>query len=359
MIGLVDYDLQTSSSINLTPPNLEIMKLATYYKLEENKFCRLVDLDESDLSTYDKIYFMSEGSYNPKIPETFLRADNVVFGGAAFTKEYIPFENEIIDYTLPRLAIYQEFLKRKYQDGIKTKVISHILDDSYYRMYAGENKLPIPPINVRKRIFIYDKNIFYPDWQEIITELTNRRPSNIICIHPIICKTVSQFFQVRKFSKISRSNSIILDFDIPLEEVSCMLKKYKNYFLAEITENSNVYLSLGGSFNNEQKYIKDFVYKINLLYSFWSKKIPLKIIYQEPYIGEKDPIQHLSKMVEAWSTNDTKENKTLNERRPRANIKNNPIERQEQEIVIKRFPSASNLFNQTFNNLKNRGYWAL
>ena len=34
MIGLVDYDIQVSTSSQLIIPNLEIMKLATYYKLE-------------------------------------------------------------------------------------------------------------------------------------------------------------------------------------------------------------------------------------------------------------------------------------------------------------------------------------
>ena len=46
MIGVVDYDLQTSNSLKLTPPNLEIMKIATYYRLEENTFVRLVPLND-------------------------------------------------------------------------------------------------------------------------------------------------------------------------------------------------------------------------------------------------------------------------------------------------------------------------
>ena len=46
MIGLVDFDLQTSTSTSLLIPNLEIMKLATYYKKEENTFCRLIGLNK-------------------------------------------------------------------------------------------------------------------------------------------------------------------------------------------------------------------------------------------------------------------------------------------------------------------------
>jgi hypothetical protein len=64
------------------------MKLATYYKNEENTFCRLIDLKEQELSSYDKIYFFSEQEKYPEIPDAFKRADNIIFGGTAFTYEY-------------------------------------------------------------------------------------------------------------------------------------------------------------------------------------------------------------------------------------------------------------------------------
>ena len=60
MIGLLDYDWCSSKSTTSLIPNLEIMKLATYYKIEENKYCRLLDLNEESLDSYNKIYFFSE-----------------------------------------------------------------------------------------------------------------------------------------------------------------------------------------------------------------------------------------------------------------------------------------------------------
>ncbi len=165
MIGLLDYDAQISTSTRIIIPNLEIMKLATYYKLEENKFCRLLDLNDTELSSYDKIYFFSETAGEPQIPPAFLRANNVIFGGTAFTDGvYKPFENSIIDYTIARPAIYKEFLKEKYNNGIKTEVIGHVLDDSYYRIFLNDQQLPIPPINIRKRILIYDRNFLHNNW---------------------------------------------------------------------------------------------------------------------------------------------------------------------------------------------------
>lgn len=69
MIGLIDYDLQTSTSLKLVPPNIEIMKLATYYRQEENHFCRIMSLEETELTSYDKIYIFSEADEYPQLPE--------------------------------------------------------------------------------------------------------------------------------------------------------------------------------------------------------------------------------------------------------------------------------------------------
>ena len=147
MIGLLDLDLQTSSSVNLHPPNLEIMKLASYYSLEKNTFCKLIDLNESQYEGYEKIYCFSEQETMPSLPECLKSAKNLILGGTGFTNGiYIPFEEPLIDFSLPRTAIYKEYLKTQYKNGIKAKIITHILDDSYYRITAGKTILPLPAI---------------------------------------------------------------------------------------------------------------------------------------------------------------------------------------------------------------------
>ena len=114
------------------------MKLASYYKTEESKFCRLISLDEESADGYSDIYLFSETSDYTDIPKNILAMPQLVLGGTAFTnQEYTPFKNPIIDTMIPRTFIYKEFLQRKYDDGAKTKDIAHILDDSYYRMTDG------------------------------------------------------------------------------------------------------------------------------------------------------------------------------------------------------------------------------
>lgn len=354
MIGLVDYDLWKNSSTNLYVPNLEIMKLAAYYKLEKKQFCRLISPDETELIGYDEIYFFSE-DVECQVPEEFKRFKNIHYGGLAFScGKYIPFKNEIIDYTIPRTFIYKDFLQNKYNDGVKSKEINHFLDDSYYRAYAGENRLPIPPMVKNKRVFLYDVDFFYPDWKEILEELSNRKPSSIVRVHPVYCTSLSQFFELRNFPKFARTNEIILDLPIPLEELNVLFKRYEKKFLADISKTSAVYIPLGGTLKSNELYYKDFIYKMNLLYSFWSKGIYLKIKYINPSKGTYNPLNRLSQKVENWANLSTpvKKKNTLMERLKKE-------EKEEYEELIKFHPSAVDLFNQSFDNLKERRIWKI
>lgn len=343
-------------------PNLEIMKLATYYRQEENTFCRMIDLEEKELGAYEKIFFFSEVSKNIEVPQAFRSADNVIFGGTALTNGiYKPFENEIIDYTIAKPFIYKEILKQRFQAGVKIDRIGHILDDSYYRMRAGDKELPIPPVMLKKRFYIYDRNIFYDNWQDVFQKISDRGPSKIITIHPIYCKTLTDFFAIRNFNRFSRTSEIILDIDIPQSEIPIMLKKYKNKFLADVNKSSNVCLELGGTHKTAYNYYKDFIYKINLLYSFWAHDIPVKI----KYVSSKDnnnPIQDLEKDIELWANKSisSQARMTIEERlQGRGKItheKFSPL-REQSDIILKHFPTATGLFKQSYINLIERKIW--
>ena len=205
MIGLVDLQLQSWDKPQLCPPNLEIMKIATYYQQEENRFCRLINLDETEFGAYETVYVYSESKSFVTVPEAFKRAPNVVYGGTAFTNgKYIPFTNKLIDYTIARPYIYTNFLKEKRIAGLKDIEVSRLLDNSYYRWHANTEVLPLPPIKKRHRIYIYDNNFFQNDWRKIIDKIIDRHPSSINFIHPAHYKKISDFLDVRKNALIAQ-----------------------------------------------------------------------------------------------------------------------------------------------------------
>lgn len=335
------------------------MKLANYYRTEENIFCRLINLDEEDLTGYDKVYVFSESIAYTSVPDVFKRAPNVIYGGTAFTNGlYVPFENRIIDYTLPHTFIYKEWLKDKSLAGLKIKETMRLLDNSYYRWHAGDEVLPLPAIRKRHRIYIYDNDFFRDGWRDIIKRIMMRNPSSINFIHPARFRKITDFLDVRENGVIAKTNETYLDLDIPLSETPILMKHYKNRILALVLPSSQVYLTLGGSFKYRSEYLKNIIYKLNLLYVFWSQNIPIKIKYEEPRVGCYNPIPDLSKLISTWTQGDTKNYKSIIDRIPK-DKKMTEIrpEREQLEIILKRYPSTETLFRQTAETVKKGGIW--
>ena len=359
MIGLVDLQLQSWDKPQLCPPNLEIMKLATYYQFEENKFCRLINLNETEFTGYEKIYVFSESKQFVKVPEALRRAPNVIYGGTAFTNgKYIPFENRLIDYTIAHPRIYVNFLKEKMVDGVSSKEIESLLDNSYYRWHAGKEELPLPAINKRRRIYIYDNDFFQPGWSDMMYRILERKPSTIYFIHPVHINKISDFILARENSLLSGIQDIYLDLNIPLKETPILMNKYKNRLLAVITNSSHTYLSLGGSFHYRSEYFKNIIYKLNLLYVFWSCGIPLKIKYEEPTFGCYNPIPDISKLIATWSQGETCNYKSIIERIPK-DKKATEVrpEREQLRSILKYYPKYETLFRQTTETVKKGGLW--
>ena len=351
MIGLVDYDIYQSRGTNLHPPNLEIMKLASYYKTEESQFCRLVSLNEELLDGYDKIYFFSE-KRDVEIPNNFKTAKNVIFGGPAFNNgEYKPFNNTLIDFSLPKTFIYQEFLNRKYNEGVKTKEINSFLDSSYYRMYAGEERLPPPVVRTNKKIYIYDDFFCKNDWRKIVCKIEEKKPSSIKTIHPIKCYNLDDFFFIREHIKISRDNEIILFLGADCQWFNDILNKNKNFFLGDITKTSKVYIPLGGTQKNSFEYCRDLIKTLNILYLFWSKGLPIKVKYLYPKKGFINPLEELCLLIERWSS-DYSSNKTIIDK-----VSKNKGAKKGYDLFLKFYSTESFLFTQTFIDNKDRGFW--
>ena len=359
MIGLVDLALQQWDKPQLCPPNLEIMKLAAYYKQEENQFCRLLSLDETELTGYDKIYVFSEYKQFAKIPPAFASAPNVILGGTAFTNDvYVPFENSLIDFTLPRTNIYVNFLKDKYLAGVREKEINRFLDDAYYRWHAGTEVLPLPAMRKQKRVFIYDTDFFQDGWREVIDKILARGPSSINFIHPAHYTKISDFLEVRENSLIAKTNDAYLDLNIPLKETPILMKHYKNRLLAVVLPSSRVYLSIGGAWHYRTEYYKNLIYKLHLLYVFWSHGIPMKLKYEDPGVGCYDPLADLSKLIAIWSQSNTNSEKNIIQRIPkgkkRADIR---PEREQLLSILEEYPSADTLFHQTAETVSKGGFW--
>lgn len=359
MIGLYDYDLVNSRK-QLDVPNLEIMKLASYYQYECKTVCQLITCEEELDYSYDKIFFCSDNPIK-ELPKKIISHPNVEFHGLGFSNGiYIPLEPSIIEHAIPRTSIYKDFLRNKYQEeAIKGEKINKFLDNTYYRMYAGNERLPIPPIHPKRKVYLYDVDFFYNDWEAIIDEIAAKKPSNIVRINPIHCENMSQFWEVRAIPKLARNTTFIWDFPLPFSDLNVFFKKYLKTFLADIIGYSNIGFYLGknyyNDFNDKHFYAQNLYHKLNLLYSFWAKGVPISLFYFPPKSGTYNPFDELFTMVSTWTSavRKRKEEKT----RTLKEKLFTKIQKAEYAKLIDLQPDIVALFEQTFESVYKRGYW--
>lgn len=157
-IGLIDDDLRKPPS-NLYP-NLEIMKLASYYKKNRD----IVELctNYSKYERYSKIIFRK--NHHPEDFPTMLMSkarDRMEYGGLAFSSNiYIPMENDI-EKSLPDVTIYD---KINIENKNKSKLFKRKLNKTCIRLQTANDIYC-----TSKRFLVYDKDAFY---QPLYNELS-------------------------------------------------------------------------------------------------------------------------------------------------------------------------------------------
>ena len=356
MIGIYDCDLFNYKSLYHLPiPNLEVMKISSYYVVEERQYCRLLLPGEQDIDAYDMLYCCAE--HTDIFPSHFMQARKLELVGAGFNNgQYKPFSNSLIDFTLPRTTVYKEFLRDKFDVGYEVRDITRFLDSTYYRIMAGDEILPIPAVRHRTPFYIYDTNIFVHVWEKIIKEIKRRYPSKIVCLHPIWCDDIELYFSAIKYG-ISPTSEFILNLGLDLELANSYFKQYTNKMLASILLTSAIYLPLGGTHRTIEEYVNDFVYTLNLLFTFWAHEIPVKIKYLPPAMGAKNPIDLLCKKAEnVFSlTTSIKRASSLAEQLPKG--KTGKEIREQYDLLCRYCPQANNLFNQSYKGLVERKIW--
>lgn len=310
MIGFIDYDFFQTSKLSY--PNLEMMKLSSFLTFDSGarEFCRLLSPDEPNLEAYEEIHFFAEGR-DCVIPNAVRTHPNTHYHGLYFTDGgYKPFERELIEYTIPRPYIYIEYLKKRLAENLDNQKEVHALkkfvNSAYYRACVNGKILPIPAFKKNERLYLYDNNFFFNGWEAVIDEITSRSPSSIICVRPIHCKTMEQYLKIREHEKIARGNEVWWDLPVPLTDINYLFNHYYAELKNDIIPSAQVYLPIGGNSLVMDSYcVRELAYKLNLLYSFWARSIPLKLRYVRPTVGHRNVMEELFEELEKWSSPST------------------------------------------------------
>ena len=352
MIAIYDEEFATAKR-GLPPPSLAAMKTAAYLKTEQDDLVILIT-DLTNAANYNKVYFFSDKPLEDLPKEIFLM-DNIILYG-----KYLDPLPQIIEHMMPDITIYHDVVQTRLINKItSTNRALQFLDSIYYQAYGSKGeRLPLPPSSRKKRFYIYDEDFLsYEDCWNIFKEIEERAPTGIYTIKPIQCHTLKQFFTLREdYEKVSRANKIILDYFVPLHHFETYFGKYKLKLLGEITKNSEVYVYLGKNYGanayGEVFYLKNLYHSLNLIFSYWSRNIPIKA---EMFITEDavNPYKEIFQALRQW-TNHEDYDKTI------ADFLNTKKLTPILETFISNNPTMEIFFNKSKNDLINtRGVWRL
>ena len=201
-------------------------------------------------------------------------------------------------------------MKKRLAENLDNQKEVHALkkfvNSAYYRACVNGKILPIPAFKKNERLYLYDKEFFFNGWETVMDEITSRSPSSIICVHPIHCKTMGQYLKIREYEKIARGNEVWWDLPVPLSDIPYLFNHYYTELKNDIISSAQVYLPIGGNSLVTDSYcVRELSYKLNLLYSFWARSIPLKLRYVRPTVGHRNVMEELFEELEKWSSSST------------------------------------------------------
>ena len=285
------------------------MKLSSYYKRNEPKEHIRLLTDTVQMMNCDLVYFLSNKLLE-EIPDEIFMTENIKFYG-----KYLPDDiPNLIHHMPPDVSIYNEVVqKRLTDDKVGTAKALSFLDSIYYQAFVNEQLIPVPPMAPKTRVYLYDKDILGNEscWK-VFDSIIKKRPSTICCVETIQCHTISQFLYLREeYEKVSRANKIILDYYVPPHQFEKYFGKYKLKLLGEITTNSNISIYLGKNYGADSYtstfYIRNIAYCINLLFSYYSRNIPIFSEIYYPPTKELNPYIEIYKAIRSWSNSDNKD----------------------------------------------------
>lgn len=288
MYGFIDYDLITSK-LKRPTLNLEIMKMAMYYAGEEGKVCKLVT-DLTELDMFEKIFLRAEKTEASEVLKQIPFSEQFILGGKTFSGKYVPLEKNIMEYMIANPNFYNDWFRKKYEDGKLTeKDINSYLANGYYRAFLNGNRLPLPVTKGKgSKLFLYDEDfIGNAEWIKLIDYITDNRVTTIFSLNPLLCKGIKDYIAIREHPRISTDNDIVFDFYIPPKDYDYFFKTYgvilKN--IIGITHPVSIYIGKNyiNDYYGEDFYEKDLIRVVDFLAKCWNKGVMMKVkVWREP-----------------------------------------------------------------------------
>lgn len=215
-IGLIDYDAFSSPSRFF--PNLEIMKLSSFFKKDKN-IVKLI-LNFSNLDRYSKFY-LRKNIGDDDYPSSLIIDNRCEYGGLAFTRNsYVPLDEEI-EKSVPDFQIYEKYYS-SFNNFKSIKDRKGMLNKSCFIRLFYNDKLKDYYKNCCTpsyggSIFIYDMDLFKKtDCIDILDNIGNN--THIKFIYPQMVKDKENCANICTKKWNYNKNKIILESNLLLNK---------------------------------------------------------------------------------------------------------------------------------------------
>lgn len=234
-IGLLDQDALSSPST--FHPNLEIMKLSTYYKKSKNFVSFILNLDNID--RYTKIVLRKDID-DENYLSNILLDKRCNYGGLAFTNNIyspldISIENSVPDFSIYNSYFNKILIKEKSYETLRKKYSR----GSFVRLSTNgkDCNLDISKgiLNGARRgydIYVYDNDVFkIKNYKEAISSIVRGAAQKVLFIHPQSSSSFNQIEELCLCPWCGTKNEIIYDKMIYNKEFKEICSKSNNFFV--------------------------------------------------------------------------------------------------------------------------------
>jgi len=234
-IGLYDVNKSAYGKIKYEFPEIDLMKVYSYYKQNKNNIIELCQ-DYKQYNNYDLFYIFNNRRHIVSKDLLKLQMNNNVHlvGTCFYGDIWIPMDDEI-EKCEPDISSYGAFIRQTILQDTLTRWTASLFSDYYYlRYYYPDWHWEINNNKIKnKKIVLYDFDLTSNEgWQELCLRLKRNSGQRFVCRHNLIVRSIEDLKFITEhelqISSTRYPTKIILDIPQILDNFKEIVDNYYN-----------------------------------------------------------------------------------------------------------------------------------
>ena len=290
-IGLFDINKSTYNKMRYEFPEIDLMKVYSYYKKSKNNVIELSQ-DFHEYINYDLYYCFNNRRHivSKELLQLQLKPNVYLVGTCFYGDVWFPMDEEI-EKCEPDIIAYSNFLRTNIINETLPNWVETLFNDSYYlRYYYPDWHWNLIPEKIKnKRVILYDFDLTSNDgWQELCLKILKDSGRKFVCRHNVTIRSIEElkFIINNELYKSSTKypTKFILEIPESLENFKSFCDEYF-YLLEKFPANSLFVYQNHYKLNETQ--IERFAYLIDTCMYFLNSGREIYPIYDNSKIAQE------------------------------------------------------------------------